>query len=418
MAVSKTYPSFFIRRSSMLNIINGGGKMMKNMGMDPFRLDAGTIIKKARKKAGYYDKLPGQVDEGLHRMVRAINEEANPNAFARLAVKSLLERLLYGRFKVEQVLAANPEIEKAEIKDPVFIIGMPRTGTTILHAMMHEDPAHRSPLSWECLLPYPVPRPENYTTNDQLKTIERDFAQFFKLIPDFKKKHYMEADSPQECLGINMLDFNSFQIIAQFYLPGYLQWFNDESDTLETMRFHKRFLQYLQSGGVKAERWLLKTPVHLMRLPEIFEVYPDARIVMTHRDPTKIVASTASLISSVRSLYSDHEDPVRTGHEQLETWHHYFDRFLESRRILKKEDQIIDLHFEDFANDHIGTARKIYDKFGWELTDETIARFRAFLDENPRDKNGLHMYELENFGLTEETVNRKFEQYIEFIKSF
>ncbi len=93
---------------------------------------------------------------------------------------------------------------------------------------------------------------------------------------------------------------------------------------LETMKFHKRFLQYLQSGGVKSERWLLKTPVHLMRLPEIFEVYPDAKIIMTHRPPEFVVASTASLISSVRSLYSNNEDPKRTGQEQADLWSLYF----------------------------------------------------------------------------------------------
>jgi len=402
----------------MLNIINGIGRILNALGMDPFKLDADSIIKKTRKKAGFSDELPGQVNVGLRKMINSIDKESSPNPFGRLAVKSLMERTLYGRFKVEQVLSLNPEIEQAEIKQPIFIIGMPRTGTSILHAMMHQDPAHRSPLAWECLLPYPVPKPETFTNNNQLRTITKEFDQLFKLVPDFLKKHYMAADSPQECLAINNLDFNSFQITAQLYAPTYMDWFANESDSLETMKFHKRFLQYLQSGGVKAERWLLKSPVHLMRLDEIFEVYPDARIVMTHREPTKVVASTASLLSSVRSLYSDHEDPARTGREQMETWHHNFDRFLKSRQHLQKEDQIIDLHFEDFASDHIGTVRKIYDKFGWKLSENTIARFQTFLAENPRDKNGLHMYRLKDFGLTEELVNSKFSEYIEFTNGF
>ncbi len=416
--MAKKPSSLFIQRTSMLNFLNGAGRILKAVGVDPFKFDADSIIKKTRKKADFIDELPGQVEIGLRKMVHSINKEARLNFFGRLAVKNLMERTLYGRFKVEQVLAQNPEIEQAEIKQPVFIIGMPRTGTSILHAMMHQDPAHRSPLAWECLLPYPVPKPETFTNNDQLKTITKEFDQLFKLVPDFLKKHYMAADSPQECLAINNLDFNSFQITAQLYAPTYMDWFADESDSLETMKFHKRFLQYLQSGGVKAERWLLKSPVHLMRLDEIFEVYPDARIVMTHREPTKVVASTASLLSSVRSLYSDYEDPARTGHEQMETWHHYFSRFLESRKRLQKEEQIIDLHFEDFASDHIGTVQKIYDKFGWKLSEDTIARFQAFLAKNPRDKNGLHMYRLKDFGLTEESVNSKFSEYIKFTNGF
>ena len=294
-----------IQRTSMLNGINGFGKVLKAVGLDPFKLNADTILKKTIKKADFKGEVPVQIVKGLQQLIRTINEESNPNTFGALAVKSLIARTLYGRLKVEQVLKENPEIEKTEIKEPVFIIGMPRTGTSILHALMHEDQAHRSPLSWECVLPYPVPKPETFTDNAQLKTVKKEFGQLFKLVPDFKKKHYMEADSPQECLSITALDFNSFQYSAQLLLPSYMDWFANKSDQLETMRFHKRFLQYLQSGGVKSERWLLKTPVHLMRLTEIFEVYPDAKIIMTHRDPAKVVPSTASLISSVRSLYSD-----------------------------------------------------------------------------------------------------------------
>ena len=408
-------PGLHIRRTSMLKGINGFGKTLKKIGLDPFKLDADAIIAKARKRAGFDGPMPGHTETGMRILIKSIKEEGGANPFGALAAKTLFERTLYGRFKMEQVLAANPDIEKAEIKEPVFIIGMPRTGTTILHAMMHEDPANRSPLAWECLLPYPAPKPETFEDNDQIKRVTKDFEQLFKLVPDFQLKHYMTADSPQECLSINVLDFNSFQPTAQFYLPSYMDWFHNRADKLETMRFHKRFLQYLQSGGVKSERWLLKTPVHLMRLPELFEVYPDARIIMTHRHPAKVVASTASLISSVRSLYGDHEDPIRTGQEQAEIWSMYFERFMESRKKLNKEDQIIDLKFDDFVKDQIGVVKKIYDRFDMHLSDEALAKFKHFLDQNPKDKKGVHFYTLEDFGLKEEEINRQYAHYIDFI---
>ena len=414
MAIIKQ-PGLHIKRTSMLKGINGFGKTLKKIGLDPFKLDADAIIAKARKRAGFDGPMPGHTETGMRILIKSIKEEGGANPFGSLAAKTLFERTLYGRFKIEQVLAENPEIEKTEIKEPVFIIGMPRTGTTILHAMMHEDPANRSPLAWECLLPYPAPKPENFADNEQIKRVTKDFDQLFKLVPDFQLKHYMEATSPQECLAITALDFNSFQPMAQFYLPSYQDWFNNESDQLETMRFHKRFLQYLQSGGVKSERWLLKTPVHLMRLPELFEVYPDARIIMTHRHPAKVVASTASLISSVRSLYGDHEDPARTGHEQAEIWSMYFERFMESRKKLNKEDQIIDLKFDDFVKDQVGVVKKIYDRFDMHLSDEALAKFKHFLDLNPKDKKGVHVYTLEDFGLKEEDVNRQYAHYIDFI---
>ena len=407
-------PSLFIQRSNLLNGINRVGKALKSIGMDPFHLDADDIIAKAAGKAGYKYELP-KAEEGIRRMVDAINREARPNAFGSLAVKRLLERTLYNRYLFERYLEQNPEIEESPVEQPVFIIGMPRSGTTILHALMHEDPDHRSPLAWECLLPYPPHTPGTFTDNEQLRTIRKEFSQLFKLVPDFLRKHYMAADSPQECLGIDAIDFNTFQISAQLYVPSYMEWVFDGADRLSTMRFHKRFLQYLQSGGVKGERWLLKSPVHLMRLPELFEVYPDARIIMPHRDPTNVVTSTASLISSVRSLYSDHEDPFRTGAEQLETWSRYFRRFLESRKKLNKEDQIIDLRFDDFARDQIGTVRKIYERFGWELSDMALVHFKEFLIQNPKDKNGVHYYTPETFGLTREQINMEFQDYNEFL---
>ena len=398
----------------MLNGINRTGNGLRRLGIDPFRLDADAIIKKAKKKAEFKGSL-ARAEEGLRMLVPSINEEGRPNPFGSLAVKNLLERTLYGRYKVEQYLAGHPDIGKASVKEPVFIIGMPRTGTTILHALMHEDPSHRSPLAWECLLPYPPHTPETFYGNDQLNTVRTEFGHLFKLVPDFLRKHYMAADSPQECLGINALDFNSFQISAQLYVPSYMAWFANRADRLSTMQFHKRFLQYLQSGGVRGERWLLKSPVHLMRLPELFEVYPDAKIIMTHRDPTNVITSTASLISSVRSLYSDHEDPHRTGMEQLETWSSYFKRFMESRKTLNKEEQIMDLKFDDFAGDQIGTVARIYERFGFNLTQTARVRFGNFLHENPKGKNGVHFYTPETFGLTREKINSHFTEYNEFL---
>lgn len=413
--MGKNHQNLKIQRTYLLNTINRIGYLLRFVGLDPFRIDADKIKAKARKKAACSVSLP-QLEEGLERLVYSINNEAKPNPFGALAVKGLCERNLYNRYKLEEEFANNTHIEREVIREPVFIIGMPRTGTTILHAMMHEDPDHRSPLSWECLLPFPASTPETFSDNDQLKTIQKEFRQLFKLVPDFLKKHYMAADSPQECLGITALDFNSFQFSAQLYLPSYMDWFANESDQLSTLRFHKRFLQYLQSGGVRSKRWLLKSPVHLMRLPEIFEVYPDARVIMTHRDPREIVSSTASLMSSVRSLYSDNEIPERTGKEQAEIWSSYFNRFLDSRKKLKKEDQIIDLIFEDFVKDQIGTVKEIYDHFGWELSQTAVTKFEQFLDKNPKDKYGRHVHSLETFGLTTEGISEQFKEYLDFLE--
>ena len=152
-----------------------------------------------------------------------------------------------------------------------------------------------------------------------------------------------------------------------------------------------------------------------MRLPELFEVYPDARIIMTHRHPFDIVPSTASLISSVRSLYSDHESPKRTGQEQAKVWSLYFDRCLEALEKLEKHDQIIHILFEDFVNDQVESVKYIYAKFNWELSTEVLEKFSHFLTENPKDKHGRHNYSLTDFSLTEEEISRLYTNYIHFL---
>lgn len=408
--------SVTIKRTFAFNSINKVGGFLGVLGIRPFQLDAKKMLTKVRKKANFKGNLPPQVLTGLEKLIASINQEANVNTFGALALKSVLERSLYNRFKVEQELAKNPSLEQVPIKRPIFIIGMPRTGTTILHALLQEDPVNRAPLAWECLLPHPVSTPANYTNNPQLQTIRKEFSQLFQLVPDFQKKHHMEADSPQECLGINALDFNSFQTIAQVYVPSYLEWFNEESSQLATMQFHKRFLQFLQSGGVPSERWLLKSPVHLLRLKEIFEVYPDACVIMTHRHPAKVVPSAASLVSSVRSLYSDQEVPERTGEEQAAVWSSYFERFLAARQELDKEDQIIDLRFEDFVQNHMGVVQQIYEHFGWDLSPTAKSNMQQFLAKNPKDKHGAHKYTLQDFGLSHQGIEQQFNTYINFLE--
>ena len=408
-------PKINIQRPTKLNNINLVGKTLGKVGLDPFQINAERIIKKAKKKADYKTKIQDHIVMGLNTMVDSLNKDAKLNTYGKIAIKTLLERTLYGRLKVEQHLANHPGIENIEIKEPTFIIGMPRTGTSLLHSLLDQDHVHRSPLAWECLLPFPPPSPSDYSTNAQFKTIEKEFEQLFKLIPDFKPEHYIEANSTQECLGINALDFNSYQITTQAYIPSYMDWFANESDKLETMKFHKRFLQYLQSGGVKSERWLLKSPVHLIRLPEIFKVYPDAKVIMTHRDPSHIVPSSAGLITSVRSLYSDTEDLKRTGHEQADLWSDYFNRFVEVRKSLNKEHQIIDLKFENFSEHPMEVLSVLYDQFQWELTEEAKQRFQSFLKSNPKEKQKKQDYTLATFGLTKKEVSTKFETYLNFL---
>lgn len=403
-----------VGRTGLLNTINHVGRFLQYLGINPFELNASKVLQHAAKQSGF-DYESESMRNGLERLIQSLDQEASLDTFGKIGFKNLIERTATGRFQVEKAIHDNPRIVNKPINKPLFIIGMPRSGTTILHALLACDEATRSPLAWECLLPYPVSTPETYSDNSQLKKTQLEFNYLFKLVPDFKKKHYMEANSPQECVGINAMDFNSFQFLAQCDMPSYHDWLVNNSNKLETMKWHKRFLQYLQSGGVKSQRWLLKTPIHLMRLEQLFAVYPDAQVIMTHRHPKSVVPSAASLMSTVRSLYSKKDSVLRSGRESLEMWSDYHDRFLDARIKVKKEEQIIDLLFEDFVDGHLAVVESIYEKFGLELTDKTRQKMQHFLNNEPKNKHGKHEYSLEQFGLTENDIEKKYQRYIEYI---
>lgn len=404
-----------INRPFLLRTVNNLGTILDRSGVRPLRLDAQETLNRAQNTTG--NSLTDSLSqEGLETLVRSLNEEANLSLFGRFAFQNVLRRSAVSRLHVERALNSQGEDEQTEIREPVFIIGMPRSGTTILHALLHLDRNHRAPLSWECLLPYPAPRAEDYVANARIETIRREFDQIFRLVPDFKKKHYMEADSPQECIGITALNFVSYQFLAMAYLPTYLEWFMS-ADQSRNLRWHKSFLKFLQSGGVVTPRWLLKSPVHMMRLRAVFDVYPDARVIATHRHPARVVPSCASLVSSMRSFYSDGEDSHRTGRDQLSTWAEFQNRFLADRQRIDKEDQIVDVRFEGFQSDQMGVIDSIYEKFGWNLHAEDREKMQRFLREQPHGKHGVHEYSLEEFGITEEEVNADFADYVDFLAS-
>lgn len=408
-------PSIRIRQPVALKAVNRVGGVARRCGLKPFRLTPEGILEKARQASGFELRDPMFL-EGLERLVHGLETHARLTTFGRLAARGTVQRSADSRSRVERALSEHPGIEEEQVRAPVFIVGMPRSGTTILHALLHLDRDHRAPRSWECLLPHPAPNPDDYQDNDRIETVRKEFDQIFRLVPDFRRKHYMTADSPQECIGITALNFTSFQYVAMAWLPEYLDWFA-KVDQVENLRRHRRFLQFLQSGGVPSRRWLLKSPVHLMRLRPLLEVYPDARVIVTHRHPVDVVPSVGGLISSMRSFYSDHEDTPRTAREQLLTWADYFARFLQDRRELDREEQMVDVFFDDFVKDQMSVVDAIYARFGWNLRPEDRRRMERFLQQERRGKHGVHEYSLDQMGTTRAEIEREYAHYLNFLEA-
>ena len=411
--MNATSPS--IERPALLTLVNRAGRLGESIGLRPFELRSSRILAKARQ-VSRYDFRDDMFEEGLERLIHSLRNETKLTTFGKFAMRHAVQRSANSRFQVEKAISENPAILDEPIKEPVFIIGMPRSGTTILQALLYRDAAHRSPLCWECLLPCPAPTPETYLDNPRIDTIRKEFDVMFRLVPDLCMKHYMAADAPQECVGITALNFCSYQYLAQATLPSYDRWLSYEADQVQNLRWHKRFLQFLQSGGIRPVRWLLKSPLHLLRLKELFEIYPDARIVMPHREPASFIASVASLISSTRSLYTDHDD-ARIGQELVKTWGGYLDRFLRDREEIGTDDSFVDFHFDNFVGNQMGIADAIYDRFGWQLDPQCRTRMEQFLHEERKDKHGVHSYSLEQFGIAQADIDRNFAAYTRFLKT-
>ncbi len=402
------------KRPAVLTLVNRSGQLAESIGIRPFELRSSRVLAKARLTSGF-DFRDDAFEEGLNRLIHSLRHETRLTPFGKFAMRNAVQRSATSRFLVEKAISENPAILDEPIDGPVFIIGMPRSGTTILQALLYRDAAHRSPLCWECLLPYPAPTPETYRDNPRIDTIRKEFDIMFRLVPDLRMKHYMAADAPQECVGITALNFCSYQYLAQVKLPSYENWLSCEADQTQNLRWHKRFLQFLQSGGIRPARWLLKSPLHLLRVKALFEVYPDARIVMPHREPSSFLASVASLIGSTRSLYTDHHDPVETGRELVQTWGAYLDRFLRDREKLDREASFIDFHFDDFVGNQMRTVETIYDRFGWRLDRQSRVRMEEFLHQERKDKHGVHSYSLEQFGIAPPEIDRNFADYLKFL---
>ena len=413
--LSLANPSIRIRQPVALKAVNRVGAIVRRCGLKPFGLTPERILENARRASGFEVREPMFL-EGLERLVNGLETQARLSTFGRLAARGTVQRSADSRSRVERAFAEHPEIGDEEVRAPVFIVGMPRSGTTILHALLHLDRDHRAPLCWECLLPHPAPNPHDYRDNERIETVRKEFAQIFRLVPDFRRKHYMTADSPQECVGLTSLNFASFQYLAMAWLPEYHDWFA-KADQVQNLRWHRRFLQFLQSGGVRSRRWLLKSPVHLMRLRALFEVYPDARVIVTHRHPASVVPSAASLVSSLRSFYSDHEDTQRTGREQLLIWGDYFARFLRDRRELDREEQMVDVFFDDFVKDQMSVVDAIYSRFGWKLRPEDRARMEDLLQREHRGKHGVHQYSLARIGVTRPEIDNEYAHYLDFLEA-
>ncbi|MGB1015753.1 MAG: sulfotransferase family protein, partial [Nannocystaceae bacterium] len=293
---------------------------------------------------------------------------------------------------------------------PIFILGLPRTGTTLLHNLMALAPRGRAPLMWELLRPSPAPRFETRLNDPRIRRTKREVDGAMRLLPSMRAIHPLVPTGPDECFYLFNNSFMSPVAEAQASVPGYMQWLM-QTDMTPAYRYYRTQLQLLQRH-IETDYWILKTPTHLFALDALLAVFPDARIIQTHRAPRKIVASCCSLYETSRTLFTETVNPKRLGHRWLETWGAAVDHAMDVR-AKAGEATFHDLYYEDFVSDPVRAVRSLHEALELDFDDAFVERMRRHLDDSPKKKFGTHHYSLARYGLTDEQVAGRFAGYID-----
>lgn len=388
--------------------LNRGGRVVS----PAIRLDPDALLAEARRATRLDDFGPPDIEAPFRRVLASYEHEAGLTLVGRIAARQDTLRLLENRLRMEDDRKRHPQIADVEIRRPLFVTGLPRTGTTLLHGLLAQDPANRVPYTWECMFPSPPPERARHRTDPRIMWAERQLRWFHRLNPDFRKIHPLAARLPDECLIITSHSFLSFQFQTSHRVPSYQRWL-EGIDLVDSYAAHRRFLQHL-SWRCAATRWVLKAPAHLYGFRALFQTYPDAGVILTHRDPLEVVASTASLHTTLRSTFSDTIDPVDTGAECTRRWAEGLARALRDRDAgCAPAERFLDVRYTDLVRDPIACVRRVYDHFDYPYSDAFELRMQRFLAQNPKDKHGRHSYSLAAFGLDPEEERARYRAYRE-----
>ena len=375
-------------------------------------LAADQLLETAIHAVGSDDFGDGSFRDGLELLLASAEREAGLHWLGRLMLRKSIEGFLSNRLQIYRHRRAHPAVAQVPIDKPIFIVGLPRTGTTILFNLLAQDPANRVPRHWEVQWPAPPPRTVSYETDPRIEEAVKYFGQMDSLAPSLAAIHPVGAELPQECLPILGHAFLGPQFFVTADVPSYHAWVESQSHA-PAYRFHRHFLQHLASDHM-AERWALKSPAHLGTLDDLLAEYPDARIIHTHRDPAKALPSLGSLVYTVRSIASDAADPKRIGLQQMQTWGRALDRATEARqRFADRADQFIDLQFEEIVADPVAALRRAYAQFRLPFAPEVEDRMRAFVAGNLCDRDGKHHYTPDDFGLEVSVIRERFAWYMD-----
>jgi hypothetical protein len=371
---------------------------------------ADSVMDEARERTGLDDFGPETYRDGLTILCESIEADAQLNALGELAVRDVVVSALAARQQVYDWSRVHPEVTDERIEAPIIVIGMFRAGTTFLSQLLDQDPGNRALLRWESGDSVPPPGPENHRVGPRVDAAQASNDMLEALNPAMRAIHHEDADGPTECIAVMSQDFKSMTWEAITNVPAYSEWLL-QADHASAYEYHRLVLQILQSGGVRGQ-WTLKSPHHAIALEELTTVYPDARLVLLHRDPAVLCASVCSLIGTLSGTFTDADHRAYIAE-------HWTEMLVESvRRVdafrdAHPEHPIIDVQYDDLVHDPVATVQDLYAACDAALSEQALGAITAYVDAHPKNKLGVHRYDLSEFGLDAGEIRERFASYVE-----
>jgi hypothetical protein len=349
----------------------------------------------------------------LARLLDSLQREANLNAAGRAAQLARIVGSLKTRLVAEDSFRRNPEILAQDLAPPVFILGPTRSGTTRLHRLLSSDPQHHAVLWWENRAPAPYPGTDWRHDDPRIADAHEEVRATLEAVPQLAAVHPWDAEGPDEEIMLMEHAFLSQVPESGVNIPSYRSWL-DSTNVREAYLYLSRMLLFLQwqkrERGEPGERWMLKTPMHLGYLDDVFAVFPNARIVQTHRDPLTTVPSAASMYSALWELNTDRVDKHEVGRQIQGRLAFGMRRCLASRDRLPPE-RFFDVWFEDVNHDAMSVIEGLYEWLERPVSPEARGAMETWLVDNARDKRPPHHYALDDFGYTKEALEADFSEY-------
>jgi hypothetical protein len=350
--------------------------------------------------------------EALAALSSSLKEEAALSPFGRLAARSDLKRMLSTLQIFADAEREDPAILTRPLAPPIFIAGLPRSGTTFLHGLLAEDPVSRAPRIWESIYPYPKHRAAEFGAGRRKAQLQLKI--FNRLSPGIDSLHPIEADAPQECIEFTSQVFRSPRFDDVYRAPSYRAWL-DASGYDEGYRFLARFLRHLQGPGEAPRRWILKSPEHVFSIDALAHAFPDSMLVLVHRDPGHVLVSAARLTELLRAPFTTAIDRREIGRKVADYWQEGM------RRMVKLADdpsfplrsRVVHVQYRSLVADPVGTIARICGAFGLELSRDARAAMAAKVARAPNGGYGANHYRPEEFGIDPERERERASVYAE-----